>query len=92
MERINPTEEIRTNRELPLTRKIQIALKLSLPIILAQITVIAMQYIDAAMVGRLGAQASASVGLVSSSIWLIADVSLAPVFGYSVLISHKAGA
>ena len=92
MERINPTEEIRTNRELPLTRKIQIALKLSLPIILAQITVIAMQYIDAAMVGRLGAQASASVGLVSSSIWLITDVSLAPVFGYSVLISHKAGA
>ena len=92
MERTNPTEEIRTNRELALTRKIQIALKLSLPIILAQFTVIAMQYIDAAMVGQLGAQASASVGLVSSSIWLITDVALAPVFGYSVLVSHRAGA
>ena len=92
MERSNPTEEIRTNRELPLIRKIRIALQLSLPIILAQLTVIAMQYIDAAMVGQLGAQASASVGLVSSSIWLTTDLALAPVFGYSVLISHRAGA
>ncbi|MBR5740090.1 MAG: MATE family efflux transporter, partial [Firmicutes bacterium] len=92
MERSNPTEEIRTNREIPLIRKIRIALQLSLPIILAQLTVIAMQYIDAAMVGQLGAQASASVGLVSSSIWLTTDLALAPVFGYSVLISHRAGA
>ena len=38
--------------------------KLSLPAILTQITTIAMQYIDSAMVGALGATASAAIGLV----------------------------
>ena len=37
--------------------------KLSLPAILTQITTIAMQYIDSAMVGALGATASAAIGL-----------------------------
>ena len=38
---------------------------LSLPAILTQITTIVMQYIDSAMVGSLGANASAAIGLVS---------------------------
>ena len=38
--------------------------QLSLPAILTQITTIAMQYIDSAMVGALGAAASAAIGLV----------------------------
>ena len=37
---------------------------LSLPAILTQITTIVMQYIDSAMVGALGANASAAIGLV----------------------------
>ena len=37
--------------------------RLSLPAILTQITTIAMQYIDSAMVGALGANASAAIGL-----------------------------
>ena len=44
---------------------------LSIPAILAQISSIAMQYIDAAMVGSMGAQASASIGLVSTTTWLM---------------------
>lgn len=40
---------------------------LSLPAILTQITTIVMQYIDSAMVGSLGANASAAIGLVSTS-------------------------
>ena len=36
---------------------------LSLPAILTQITTIVMQYIDSAMVGSLGANASAAIGL-----------------------------
>ena len=39
--------------------KIRLILSLSLPAILAQLTTIAMQYIDAAMVGSLGAGATA---------------------------------
>ena len=49
--------------------------KLSLPAILAQITHIVMQYIDSAMVGELGAQASAAIGLVASTTWLFNGVT-----------------
>ena len=43
--------------------------QLSLPAILTQITTIAMQYIDSAMVGALGAAASAAIGLVVAMTW-----------------------
>ena len=46
-------------------------LKLSIPAILAQISSIIMQYIDAAMAGSLGAEATAAIGLVSSTTWLL---------------------
>ena len=45
--------------------------RLSVPAILTQITSIVMQYIDSAMVGRLGPGASAAIGLVASSTWLM---------------------
>ena len=51
--------------------------RLSLPAILTQITTITMQYIDSAMVGRLGANASAAIGLVASSTWLMNGVCYA---------------
>ena len=54
MNRINWTE---------LKPQIQQVGRLSLPAILTQITTIAMQYIDSAMVGALGANASAAIGL-----------------------------
>ena len=41
--------------------------KLSIPAILTQIASIVMQYIDSAMVGNLGENASASIGLVSTT-------------------------
>ena len=53
------------NKELK--EQVLLVWKLSLPAILTQITTIAMQYIDSAMVGALGANASAAIGLVSSS-------------------------
>ena len=42
-------------------------IQLSIPAVLAQISSIIMQYIDAAMVGSLGAAATAAIGLVSST-------------------------
>lgn len=65
--------------------------KLSLPAILTQITTIAMQYIDSAMVGALGANASASIGLVSSSTWLLNGVTYAVSAGFSVQVAHHIG-
>lgn len=66
--------------------------RLSLPAILTQITTIAMQYIDAAMVGELGANASASIGLVSSSTWLLGGVTYGVAAGFSVQVAHRIGA
>lgn len=59
-------------------------LRLSLPAILTQITTIAMQYIDSAMVGALGANASASIGLVASSTWLFGGIVGGVSAGFSV--------
>lgn len=66
--------------------------KLSLPAILTQITTIAMQYIDSAMVGALGANASAAIGLVSSTTWLLNGATYAVSAGFSVQVAHKIGA
>ena len=72
--------------------KVGMAWRLSLPAILAQITTILMQYIDAAMVGQMGAAASASIGLVSSSLWLCNGVGSAATYGFSVQIAQAVGA
>ena len=66
--------------------------KLSLPAILTQITTIAMQYIDSAMVGSLGANASAAIGLVSTSTWLLSGMIYAVSAGFSVQVAHEIGA
>lgn len=64
---------------------------LSLPAILSQITTIVMQYIDSAMVGALGANASAAIGLVSTSTWLLYGVTYAVTAGFSVQVAHHIG-
>ena len=65
---------------------------LSVPAILTQITAIVMQYIDSAMVGKLGAGASAAIGLVSSSTWLLDGLVSALSVGFSVQIAQYIGA
>ena len=65
--------------------------RLSLPAILTQITTIAMQYIDSAMVGALGANASAAIGLVSSTTWLLSGTIYAVSAGFSVQVAHQIG-
>nr|WP_290067974.1 MATE family efflux transporter [Muribaculum intestinale] len=64
---------------------------LSLPAIVAQLSSIAMQYIDASMVGSLGANASASIGLVSTTTWLFWGVLSAAGTGFSVQVAHLIG-
>lgn len=66
--------------------------KLSIPAILTQITTIIMQYIDSAMVGNLGANASAAIGLVSSSTWLMNGIGTAIATGFSVQVAQYIGA
>lgn len=67
-------------------------LTLSVPAILAQISSMAMQYIDAAMVGSLGAKASAAIGLVSTSTWLMGGMCISLATGFSVQVAQLVGA
>ncbi len=73
-------------------QQLQLVIDLSVPAILAQIASIAMQYIDASMVGRLGAGASASIGLVSSTTWLFGSMCIAAASGFSVQVAQYIGA
>lgn len=73
-------------------QQLQMVVNLSVPAVLAQLSTTIMQYIDAAMVGSLGANASASIGLVSSSTWLLGGLCTAAVTGFSVQVAQFSGA
>ena len=75
-----------------LSERISLVLRLSLPAILAELTSIAMQYIDTLMVGKLGSEAMASIGLVSSTTWLIGGVCIGVASGFSVQTAQLIGA
>lgn len=66
--------------------------QLSIPAVLTQITTIAMQYIDSAMVGNLGANASAAIGLVSTTTWLLGGIGGAVAAGFGVQVAQHIGA
>lgn len=83
---------IRDGRQMNLRQKLRLTALLSAPAILAQLSAIAMQYIDASMVGSLGAEASASIGLVSTTTWLFWGLLSAAATGFSVQVAHKVGA
>ena len=75
-----------------LKKQVKIVWALSVPAILSQLSSIIMQYIDAAMVGSLGANASAAIGLVASSTWLFYGIISASVTGFSVQVAQNVGA
>ena len=83
---------MRMGEQLTLRQQIMLTLQLSIPAILAQISSIVMQYIDAAMVGHLGKEASASIGLVASSTWLMGGLCRALSVGFSVMVAQRIGA
>ena len=51
-----------------------------------------MFFIDASMVGHLGARASASIGLVEPAGWLFGSLTGAASIGFSVQVAHAVGA
>lgn len=73
-------------------QQLTLVLRLSVPAILAEISSIAMQYIDAAMVGSLGASATAAIGLVSTTTWLFGGICVSAAAGFSVQIAQLIGA
>lgn len=85
-------ELIRNKQPMAWSQRLELVVRLSIPSILAQLSVILMMYIDASMVGTLGAEASASIGLVSTTMWLFNGVCIAAATGFSVQAAHRIGA
>ena len=83
---------IRNGQPMSQREKLRLIVNLSIPSILAQITTVMMFFIDAGMVGHLGAEASASIGLVESTTWLMGSVMTAASTGFSVQVAHFIGA
>ncbi len=83
---------IRDGQPLSLKQQLRLTLALSIPAILANASAVVMQFIDAAMVGQLGADDSASVGLMGTTNWLFEGVLSAFAAGYAVQVAHLLGA
>ena len=83
---------IRHGGTLNLGQQIRLCLMLSYPAILAQLSSVMMQYIDTSMVGHLGPAAGASIGLVSTCLWLFGGFGMAVTSGFSVQVAHLIGA
>lgn len=84
--------KIRNGEEVSRHEQLKLVASLSVPAMLAQLSTIIMEYIDASMVGSLGAEASAAIGLVSTSIWLIGGLSHSCSAGFYVQVAHQIGA
>lgn len=85
-------QNIREGLVLTNGEKLNLIVGLSIPSILAQITSVLMFFIDASMVGHLGANASASIGLIESTTWLMGSIMGAVSTGFSVQVAHFVGA
>lgn len=83
---------IRSGEPMTLGQRLRLVVYLSVPAIIAQLSSIVMQYIDASMVGSLGAEASASIGLVSTTTWLFGGLCSAASTGFTVQVAHRIGA
>ena len=83
---------MRQGEDIPLSQTAQVVLALSLPSILQQMVVTAMEYSDAAMVGHIGAEATAAIGIVSSSTWLLHGVLVGLYTAFSIQIAQYLGA
>ncbi len=83
---------IREGGKLSTAEQLRLTVTLAVPAILAELSSILMFYIDDAMVGSLGARASASVGLMATSLWLFWSVISCAATGFSVQVAHLIGA
>lgn len=72
--------------------QMQLIIALSVPAILEQLVTTMMNYIDTAMVGGLGYEATAAIGVVASSIWLLSGITGSVAIGFSVQVAQYLGA
>lgn len=92
MASVDLAERLKTEQIDSLKEKFRLLISLSWPAMMAQLSTILMEYIDASMVGSLGAVSSAAIGLVATTTWLMWGLGTATVTGFSVQVAHKVGA
>ncbi len=85
-------EQLRCGRELSVNKLFKLIFSLSMPAIMAQVSTIIMEYIDASMVGHLGANGSAAIGLIASTTWLFGGLSHSINTGFMVQVAQAVGA
>ena len=85
-------EQMRDGARLSTRQQVSLIAMLSIPAILAQLSMIVMEYIDASMVGQLGAGPAAAIGLVAPLTWVFFGVTSASVTGFSVQVAQLIGA
>ena len=81
-----------TKAQLAHENRARVLMRLAWPAIAEQILLTLVSYVDTAMVGSLGANATAAVAINASPIWLIGGLLQALAVGYSVQVAHRIGA
>lgn len=64
---------------------------LSIPVVIEQLLITLTQYVDMAMVGQLGENATASVSLTTTITWLINSISFAASISVMTLVANSIG-
>lgn len=82
---------IRDGQPLAPGQQVRLTMYLCGPAIMAQLASVLLQFIDASMVGSLGANPSASIGLVSTTTWIFGGFAIAAAQGFSVQVAHLIG-
>ena len=85
-------EKLRGGSPMRFGERLRLSWLLGFPAILAQLSTILMEYIDAGMVGRLGSDKAAAIGLVSTSTWIVMGFCMAVSSGFNVQIAQYVGA
>ena len=89
---IEMSTAMREGRAIGRRDQLILVLSLSIPAILEQLVGTAMSYIDTAMVGSIGYEATAAIGVVASTTWLIGGISGSVALGFSVQVAQLLGA
>ena len=92
MNMLEVSARLRAGEAIPVKEQMKLVVSLSVPAILEQLVMTLMSYIDTAMVGGLGYQATAAIGVVASSIWFMNAFVNAAAIGFSVQVAQYLGA
>ena len=85
-------KKLREGSTVNLKDRITLVVLLSYPAIIAMMTTVVTEYIDAAMVGHIGSGKAASIGLMSSTLWLVGGIVTAFSTGFQIQTVHSIGA